>query len=204
MSLSTYTELRTAIADFLNRDDLTAVIPTFITLAEATFNRKLRDWRMEKRSTAAFNEPFELLPSDWIETIRLSLDGKGPLQLLSPQDMMTEKGRLGASGDPRFFTHTAGQIELWPAPSAETGSGELVYYGRISALSDTNASNWLLQAAPDLYLYGSLMHTAPYLKDDPRLAVWGGLYADILNSMNEESEAARFSGPLKLRTPRHG
>ena len=204
MSITTYAGLQTAIADFLNREDLAATIPTFISLAEATFNRKLRDWRMEVRATAAFDEPFELLPSDWLETIRLSLDGNGPLQLLSPQDMMAEKGRSGASGDPRFFTHTAGQIELWPAPTVDTGSGELVYFGRIPALSDENDTNWLLLVAPDLYLYGALLHSAPYLKDDPRLAVWGGLHADILATMNEESEAARFSGPLKLRTPRHG
>ena len=32
MSLSNYTGLKASIADFLNRDDLTAVIPDFITL----------------------------------------------------------------------------------------------------------------------------------------------------------------------------
>lgn len=201
MSIATYAELRAAIADFLMRDDLAAVIPTFITLAEASFNRTLRDWRMEKRSTAAFNEPFELLPLDWLETIRLSLQNDGPLQLVSPQDMMKLKAETWQTGDPRYFAHTAGQIELFPAPTAETGTGELVYFGAIPALSDSNTSNWLLVAAPDLYLYGSLLHTAPYLKDDARLAVWGGLYADIMARMNAQSEAARFSGPLVMRMP---
>ena len=35
MSISNYNDLKSSIADFLNRDDLTAVIPTFIELAEA-------------------------------------------------------------------------------------------------------------------------------------------------------------------------
>ena len=35
MSLTNFTELKTEIANFLNRDDLTNVIPTFIRLAEA-------------------------------------------------------------------------------------------------------------------------------------------------------------------------
>lgn len=201
MSITTYAALQSAIADFLMRDDLTAAIPTFISLAEASFSRTLRDWRMEKRATAAFNEPFELLPLDWLETIRLSLQDNGPLQLVSPQDMMKLKAQTWQTGDPRFFTHTAGQIELFPAPSAETGTGELVYFGAIPALSNDDPSNWLLATAPDLYLYGSLLHTAPYLKDDARLAVWGGLYADIMARMNEKSEAARFSGPLVMRAP---
>ena len=44
MPLSNYTELTASIADTLNRDDLTAVIPDFIKLAEAQLNRDLRHW----------------------------------------------------------------------------------------------------------------------------------------------------------------
>lgn len=50
MAITTYTELKSAIADFLNRDDLETVAPTFIALAEADINRRLRHWRMEKRA----------------------------------------------------------------------------------------------------------------------------------------------------------
>ena len=39
MTITTYATLKTAIADFLNRDDLTSVIPTFIALAEADMQR---------------------------------------------------------------------------------------------------------------------------------------------------------------------
>ncbi len=202
--ITSYATLKTAVAGFLNRDDLTAIIPTFIQMAEATFNRKLRHFKMEARATAAFNEPFELLPTGWIETVRLSLDGKGPLKLLSSQEMMERKAQTWETGDPRFFSHTANQIELWPAPVASTGSGELVYYTQIPALSDSNASNWLLEDAPDLYLYGALIHSAPYLSDDPRIAVWGGLHADILASMNEQSQRQKFGGPLKMRMPANG
>ena len=42
MAITTYAELKTAIANWLNREDLTSVIPDFISLAEADFNRKLR------------------------------------------------------------------------------------------------------------------------------------------------------------------
>ena len=49
MSITTYTELKAAIADWLLRDDLTSVIPTFISLAESQFQREIRDYRMMKR-----------------------------------------------------------------------------------------------------------------------------------------------------------
>jgi len=35
MALTTYTELKSSLADWLNRSDLTSVIPDFISLAEA-------------------------------------------------------------------------------------------------------------------------------------------------------------------------
>ena len=202
MTITSYATLQTAIAGFLNRDDLTEAIPTFIQLAEATFNRKLRDFRMESRAVATFNEAFELIPTGWLETIRLSLEGKGPLELISSQEMMEYKSRTWETGNPRFFCHTAFQIELFPAPNADTGTGELVYFSEIPALSDANQSNWLLEAAPDLYLYGALLHSAPYLSDDPRIQVWGGLHADILASMNEASQRMKFGGPLKMRVSR--
>ena len=58
MALTTYAELKTAIGDFLNRDDLTSVAPDFITLAEADINRRVRHWRMEGRSTAQIDTQF--------------------------------------------------------------------------------------------------------------------------------------------------
>ena len=50
MAITTYAELQSSIADFLDRDDLTSVIPTFISLAEADMNRQIRHWRQEKRA----------------------------------------------------------------------------------------------------------------------------------------------------------
>jgi len=40
--ITTYAELQTSIATWLVRDDLTAIIPDFITLAESKFKRDIR------------------------------------------------------------------------------------------------------------------------------------------------------------------
>ena len=61
MALTTYDELKTSIADFLDRDDLTSVIPDFITLAEADLNRGLRHWRQEKRATVEIDTQFSAI-----------------------------------------------------------------------------------------------------------------------------------------------
>ena len=42
MALGTYTDLKTSVANYLEREDLTATIPDFITLTENRLNRDIR------------------------------------------------------------------------------------------------------------------------------------------------------------------
>ena len=44
MALDNFTNLKSSIADWLNRSDLTAIIPAFITLAETQLNREIRHY----------------------------------------------------------------------------------------------------------------------------------------------------------------
>ena len=205
MALTTYDELKDSIADFLNRDDLTSVIPDFITLAEADMNRGLRHWRQEKRSTAEIDTQYSAVPADFMEAIRfyITSNDTSPLELISQSEMVDRRYRSGdTSGKPAYYAVTAGEIEVYPTPDG-TYDAELYYYSRITALSASNTSNWVLEYFPDAYLYGALVHSAPYLKDDARTQVWASLYANALNAINMESEKSKFGGSgrrMKIRS----
>jgi hypothetical protein len=193
--------MQSAIADFLNREDLAAVIPTFISLAEADINRVLRDYRMEKRSTAQVDAQYSALPGDWLETIRVQIVGDtSRLELVSDGALADMRAmRNDAGGKPTHYAHTAGGLELFPTPDAEY-TVEVVYFAKVPALSVSATTNWLLSAAPDVYLYGALTQSAPYLKDDQRAPVWAGLYQNAISSLNTASERSRYSGTgLRLR-----
>ena len=76
----------------------------------------------------------------------------------------------------------------------------MVYYAKIASLSDSNTTNWLLAKHPDIYLYGALIQSAPYLKDDERVATWMSLYERMLEDMEKADERALFSGAvIKVR-----
>jgi hypothetical protein len=204
MAITTYDELKTAIADFLNRDDLSAAVPTFITLAEADMQRKVRHWRQEKRSTAEIDTQYSAIPADFLEIIRFyvtSSDTK-PLELISQAELLDRKRRnLDTSGSPSYYALTAGEIEVYPVPDG-TYDVELYYFSRVPALSASATTNWLLEYFPDVYLYGALMHSAPYLKDDARLQVWAALYQQGIDAINAASEKAKFGGSgrrMKIR-----
>lgn len=196
MALTTYTELKTAIADFLNRDDLTAAIPTFISLAESQINRDVRHWKMENRATATIDSQYLTRPSDWVETIRFHItsDGTRTLDLLSAQAMSDKRqGAEDVTGIPRYYRHSENQFELFPSPSGPYES-ELLYYQKVPALSDSNTSNWLLTDHPDVYLYGALTHSAPYLAEDERVAIWVQIYSAAVARVNQTSEDSIYSG----------
>ena len=205
MAITTYAELKSSIADFLNRDDLASVTTSFISLAEADMQRRVRHWRMEKRSTAELDTQYSAIPADFVEIIRFyvtSGDTK-PLELISQAQLLDRKAKsLNTSGAPAYYALTAGEIEVYPAPDA-TYDVELYYLSRIPALSDSNTSNWLLDHYADAYLYGSLVHSAPYLKDDARIQVWAALYQSAIDAINTESERSKSGGSglrMKIRS----
>ena len=203
MAITTYAELKTAIGDFLNREDLTAVIPTFITLAEADFNRKVRHWRMEGRSEATIDTQYSGIPADWLETIRFNIstsEGTRGLELISHSEMADRRGEAhDESGIPKFYSMSGGQFEVLPAPDGDY-TADLLYYQSIEALSGSNATNWLLTYHPDAYLYTALMHSAPYLDEDQRATTWAALTASAIDNINTSSDRSRFSGTgLKMK-----
>lgn len=202
MALTTYAELQTAVAGFLNRDDLTAIVPTFISLAEAQMQRDIRHWRMQVREAITFAGRYTAIPDNWVETIRLTIptEGASPLRLASVADMAERRANdYDTVGTPCYYTFNAGEIELWPSPDTSL-IGEIIYYRTIPTLSDINTTNWLLALAPDAYLYGALTQSAPYLSEDARIAVWGALFTSAVGRLNETSDAAKWSGTgLKMR-----
>ena len=69
----TYAELKTNIASFLNRSDLTDQLDFFIDATEGELNRRLRTKDMVKRATATADSQYLTLPTDWLEAINIEI-----------------------------------------------------------------------------------------------------------------------------------
>lgn len=209
MSISNYTELLAAAANWLARDDLTLRIPEFITLAEAKFNRTLFHPRMETRTTLTVNTllaspEFLDLPSDFqtMRSVRLSgVVGKPRLNFLSQTQMEDFRYSVdNAAGQPTYFTIIGNQIELAKTPN-QNYTVEVIYRGNIPALA-SNATNWLLTQAPDLYLYGTLLEASPYIQNDARVTLWATGVQTVMDQLNLLAERQSFdSGPTTIRLP---
>jgi hypothetical protein len=195
VALTSYTALKSSVADWLNRDDLTSVIPDFISLAEAQMERRLPTQKMVKRSNATIDTPFSALPSDFLSLKSLVLTSTAPVQplvFLTEDELDAKKWIYRTTGKPQYFSLIGNQVEVLPAP--DTGyTAELTYVATLAKLSDSNASNWVLERHPDVYLYGALLQASPYLRDDERISVWAGLYQSAMEELMLQNERAAFS-----------
>ena len=202
MAISTFQELQDGVSNWLDRSDLSARIPEFITLAEAQMNRMLRIRLMEGRYTASTvkGQRNYALPTDYrqMRALRINQDPIRVLQYLSPQNM--DSVWAGSyTGTPCAYTIVANDIRLGPSPDSVLEL-DIDYYRAVSPLSGSNTTTTMLTQNPDIYLYGSLMAAEPFLMNDERLAVWGALFDKAVRNMESQDARDRHSGSaLQIR-----
>lgn len=205
MSLDSYANLKTALAAWLwrpNDADLTTSIPDMIAMAEAEMNRRIRSRRKAIRSEATITSEFTDLPSDFdamVSLVNETTDPQRRLTYIDPEKAAELKNTTyTASGQPVYFSIVGDELQVIPSPDSSY-SLEMTYRQKIPALSDSNTSNWVLVDHPDIYLYGSLVHAAPFLQDDDRVAVWGTLHERALASLETQDAFSQYPGKLNAR-----
>jgi hypothetical protein len=202
MALANYSDLKTTIANYLGRTDLTNQIPDFISLAEIRMSRALRIREMLKTATATTTSGDSTvgLPSDFLEMRDLFVDGtpRYPLSYVTPS-IFTRNLNSSLSGRPVVYTMRGSEFEFGPVPDTAYEI-QMIYYAKPQALSDTNPSNVFMANCPDALLYGSLVEAEPYLMNDARTEVWGTLYRNAISDLSVSDDQAEFAGvPLQIK-----
>lgn len=201
MAISTYAELKTAVANFIDRTDLTSRIPEFITMSEAAIGRDVRIRQMEKRVTASISTQYIDMPTDFILARNVQINGTSQdrLKYLTPEQMDIYRPSQ-TTGTPKNYTIIGTEFQLKPIPDT-TYEVEIAYLARFTTLSADADSNWLLVNQPGIYVYGALVQASPYLKDDERTGLWASLYNAEVESINKQDNEARYSGAsLRMQT----
>lgn len=200
MALATYSDLKTAVANWLNRTDLTSYIPDLIALGEARVYRELRIRTMETALSSAIASGVVTVPSAYVEMKHAYIDGS-PVQVLTRKTaawIYENYPTRSADGKPKFFATDAGNFIFGPYPdSAYTVKG--TYYGRLTALSDANTTNWFTTNAPGILLFAALSEAEPFLKNDSRVVLWQNKYELEKDLLEREERNEMFSGsPLSM------
>ena len=190
MSLDTYTGLKASIASTLNKTNLTASIPDFITLAEAMMAREITSvGQVDSWADVAVGSDGWQLPCEVDAVASVTYAGE-PLSYLSPD-------RVGevVSTAPGYYTIDGGTLRVVPA-----GTVTIRLKKSFCPLSDSVSVNWLLREHPDAYLYGALMQAAPFLRDDERIPVWGRFFSNAIDSINQREIRRQTGANLRVQS----
>ena len=203
MALDNYSNLQTAIANFLARDDLTTEIVDFIALTEADFNRRLRVRAMENSSSFTIDSETETLPTGFLQarSFVIPTNPKTALQFMTPFHQAETQGS-SETGKPRAYSIEGTNFRFSPTPDASY-SATLVFYKAFDALSASVATNHILTNHPDVYLFGALYFASTFIRgmDPQTVSQFKAQYESGLQQVEMADEKDKYNAtPLVQRT----
>jgi hypothetical protein len=201
MAFDTYSGLKTEIANWTHRADLGSQVDNFIDMAEAEMNTKLRLMEQETRTTLAVSSEFTELPTDFLElrTINIADSPDKRLEYKAPAAMV---GLYAASGIPKFYSLIGGSSSILQASPIPGGSYtfDITYFAKITALSDSNTSNFILTGYPFCYLFGCMKYAALYEHDYAAANDWDSKFQISLAEITNKDKRRRWSAPSMVIT----
>lgn len=210
MSITTYTELKTALQNWYARSDETFTnrVDEFIDLAEdrihygagepgePTFTQPLRIRGMETSANLTVSSQTVALPTGFLQERRLYLntDPKTDLDYFPPDRFWaTDAAVPSASGQPSIYTIEGTNIIFGPSPDTSY-TGKILYFGKLDALSESATTNWLVTNAPTIYLYACLLEAAIWDRNDEEALKYAGLFRGRINSLVRQDKLSRYGG----------
>lgn len=179
-------ELKTAVAAYTHRSDLTALMPTFLELAEQRIyygeanSPKVRCAAMRQSTTLANGTR----PVGFLEAIKVAEAG-------SPEKFLRYRPLERMPQDFRAYTWDGGTLVL----SQDQGFPvDLTYYAKLTTPVADGDSNWLLDSTPAIYLASMLVEVHRWAKDDATAAREAANYSSAVNALTSQEKAAAMSG----------
>jgi len=190
--ITNYATLKTAIADYLARDDLTTFIPNFVQNAENKLRRTLNLRNEETALSVSVSSGVAAVPTGFKALKFAYFDGSPttPLKWVPLEELYNEYPTRTGATTPNLISRETTNFIFGPVAKAGTLKG--VYFKKQDALETTDPS-WYVTNAPEVLLYTSLMDAAPFIQDDPRIAVWQGLALDAIETLKAEQLNAEYS-----------
>jgi len=193
MSIATYSELKSSIADWMKRSDMTLVIPDFIALAEADMLHRLRLLEFETTASVTLTAGVATTPSGLLAIRSISLDGEKQLRYLTPQSFDQHAADTEAA-DAIYYTLTGSSIKVSPV---DTGTLNITYASKFTPLSDSAPTNAVLTNWPHAYLFGALSYGDLHIRKDPTANK--AVFESAMNVILEQNSYRKYPTGLVVR-----
>jgi hypothetical protein len=198
MSITTYSELLTAVANFGHRTGDTTFtdrIPEALALTEADLQVRAKLLQFESTATVTITSGSGTLPTDYMGMRSIYWDGdtESALSYITPERF--DKLR-NDSGTGQFYTISGSTIRT--APQSD-GSVVMTYMAKFTPLSATDTTNSILSNYPDAYLYGTLAHMSVFTLDWDAAQRYSALFERAVSLLKTNNQDRKYAGPLQVR-----
>ena len=190
-------ELKTLLAEYMHRDDLTDVLGGFISLATQRIGRDLKS-----QFNQIILDPFEPttpifdLPSDYRGMKDLSYS-QGEVQVeLHAANQSSVKAFQSTGARPMVYSVIGTRIEIRPFQAKEF---RLIYYNAPQDLVAADDTNEVLTNYPYLYLYASLVEAFFYTQDGGGRDQALQTYSAEVEAVNTQSANADAGARISIR-----
>lgn len=174
----TFDVLKSSVASYLERDDISDSIPTFIRFAEIKASRILKAQLATTTvtNTLTANNPLVTKPERWIETLSFSvMDSSGAVTVLKKRARETIQAMFPlttAATLPKYYSEWQENYYYLGATPDQAYNYELLIYQQPMPLDAANQTNYLTDVAPDLLLYSTLLEAQGFLKNTEMAPLW--------------------------------
>lgn len=192
-SVMTYDSLVENVQSYLERSDDATVekIPLFIMLAEQIIASQIKFLGnlTVNVSNMVISQPIIDKPARWHKTVSMNVTADGektPVLLRKYEYLRGYTPDATTTGLPVYYgdyDYTHWLVAPTPDDDYEF---EVLYYERIQPLDSTNQTNWFTIYAPQVLLYGSLLQSMPFLKNDERMPMWQQNYDQTIQTLKTE------------------
>jgi hypothetical protein len=195
---ASYTDLKTEIAAFINRTDLTSMLDTFIDQAEAEMQIRAKELEFETRATVTVTAGVATLPTGFLSARSVIWNGDEARRLSYVPPDKLEMVNASNPSFANYYTIVGGEMRF-----ADDGDGSVIatYNAKFTPLGDTNTSNAILAEFPSAYLYGSLVHAATYLKDQNAAMGYKALFEEQMGLLLRNNKDRRYAGAALQTRP---
>ena len=195
MAIGTYAQLKTAITDWTHRANLTSYLGDFVTLAESRIFSELKVVEMEARTSYTPTSRYLATPTRMTSIRRVIAQTTPPQEVISTSPDGIHANYSTSSGTPSYYAVLGSEIEFNKIPNINI---EILYYAAPAALSDSNTTNSILTAYPDIYLSACMIEAGNFMKDNDTIMLWTQKYTDTIARMNRKSSRFHTAGPMMV------
>lgn len=212
MTIATYADLKTAVATWLNRSNLTSNITDFIALAETRIaygsdevpfkSDPLRIRAMETSSDLAITGGTQTvaLPTGFLQQRRLYVSSSPNIEVdFVEPNLFWDTWLSATTGPPAEYTVEGENLVFGPIPDTAY-TGKILYYKKFTALANDTDTNWLLTNAPGVYVQGALLEAYRFVRNMEQAQVSANSFAGLINALNSSDKKDRYTGPWTTRS----